>query len=110
MTDGAAEMQIIEVTGFGARSAAITLRRDDTPLKFVVFPMLHVASPAFYAQVRSRLKACDLIVVEGIQGKAAQVSAMTLAYRFAPRRRRNGLAEQSESTLLPAGVPVSPCF
>jgi hypothetical protein len=99
-------MQIIEVTGFAVRSAVITMRRKDTPLKFVLFPMIHVASPAFYAQVRTRLKACDVIVVEGIRGKSRQVSTLTLAYRFAPRRRRNGLEEQSDAALLPAGVAV----
>ncbi|MFD4503675.1 hypothetical protein [Streptomyces sp. NPDC058457] len=34
------------------------------------------------------------------------MSALTLAYRFAPRRRRNGLQEQREETLLPKDVPV----
>ncbi|MEU6196666.1 hypothetical protein [Streptomyces sp. NPDC047061] len=76
------------------------------PLEFVIFPMLHVASPTFYSQVRLRLKECDLIVLEGIRGKSAGVSALTLAYRFAPRRRRNGLQEQREDTLLPKDVPV----
>jgi hypothetical protein len=99
-------MQIIEVTGFGVRSAVITMRRKDTPLRFVLVPMFHVASPAFYAQVRRRLEACDVIVAEGIRGKSRQISTLTLAYRFAPRRRRNGLEEQSYAALLPAGVPV----
>ncbi|MFD4600519.1 hypothetical protein ACFWPQ_21125 [Streptomyces sp. NPDC058464] len=76
------------------------------PLEFVIFPMLHVASPTFYSQVRLRLKECDLIVLEGIRGKSAGVSALTLAYRFAPRRRRNGLQEQRADTLLPKDVPV----
>ncbi|MCW2913354.1 MAG: hypothetical protein JWN52_1422 [Actinomycetia bacterium] len=99
-------MQIIEVTGFAVRSAVITMRRKDTPLKFVLIPMLHVASPEFYAQVRTRLEACDVIVAEGIRGKSRQVSTITLAYRLAPRRRRNGLEEQNYAALLPAGVPV----
>ncbi|MFC4468767.1 hypothetical protein ACFPH6_30260 [Streptomyces xiangluensis] len=34
------------------------------------------------------------------------MSALTLAYRFAPRRRRNGLQEQREELLLPEDVPV----
>ncbi|WP_338702608.1 hypothetical protein V2W30_34995 [Streptomyces sp. Q6] len=99
-------MQIIEVTGYAVRSAVITLRRRGTPLEFVVFPMLHVASPTFYSQVRRRLRTCDLIVLEGIRGKSAAVSTLTLAYRFAPRRRRNGLAEQRDDALLPESVPV----
>jgi hypothetical protein len=34
------------------------------------------------------------------------VSALLLAYRFAPRRSRNGLEEQNYTTLLPPGIPV----
>ena len=34
------------------------------------------------------------------------MSALTLAYRFAPRRRRNGLQEQREELLLPEAVQV----
>lgn len=99
-------MQIVEVTGYAVRSAVITVRRRGTPLEFVIFPMLHVASPAFYSQVRLRLRECDLVVVEGIRGKSARVSALTLAYRFAPRRRRNGLQEQREELLLPGDATV----
>ncbi|MER7813184.1 hypothetical protein [Streptomyces sp900116325] len=37
------------------------------------------------------------------------MSALTLAYRFAPRRRRNGLQEQREELLLPeAGQVINP--
>ncbi len=99
-------MQIIEVTGYAVRSAVITMRRKDTPLEFVIFPMLHVASPNFYSQVRTRLSSCDLIVLEGIKGRGVGVSALTLAYRFAPRRRRNGLQEQRDDVLIPESIPV----
>lgn len=67
--------------------------------------MMHVASPSFYRQVRQRLSTCDLIVAEGVRGKSRQLSALTLANRFAPRWRRNGLEEQNEA-LLPDGIPV----
>lgn len=99
-------MQIIEVTGFGVRSAVITMRRRGTPLTFVLFPMVHVAAPAFYAQVRRRLGECDVIVVEGIRGRSWRVAALTLAYRFMPRRKRSGLQEQRDEDVLPPGVPV----
>ena len=52
------------------------------------------------------LRECDLIVMEGIRGRSAGVSALTLAYRFAPRRRRNGLQEQRDELVLPESVPV----
>ncbi|MET8832110.1 hypothetical protein ABZX40_40840 [Streptomyces sp. NPDC004610] len=99
-------MQIVEVTGYAVRSAVITMRRRGTPLEFVIFPMLHAASPTFYSQVRLRLAECDLIVLEGVRGKSLGLRALTLAYRFAPRRRRNGLQEQHDDLLLPEGVPV----
>ncbi|MGP3732615.1 hypothetical protein ACTWJ9_05215 [Streptomyces sp. GDS52] len=98
-------MQIIEVTGYAVRSAVITMKRTGTPLEFVIFPMPHVASPTFCSQVRLRLRERDLIVVEGVRGKSVGVSALTLAHRFAPRRRRNGLQKQREALLLPEGVP-----
>ncbi|WP_329297299.1 hypothetical protein OG410_01050 [Streptomyces sp. NBC_00659] len=99
-------MQIIEVTGYAVRSAVITMRRTGTPLEFVIFPMLHVASSTFYSQVRIRLRECDLIVMEGVRGRSAAVSALTLAYRFTPMRRRNGLQLQRDELLIPGDVPV----
>lgn len=99
-------MQVIEVTGIAVRSAVITMRRRESPLRFVLFPMLHVASPTFYQQVASRLATCDLIVAEGVRGASLQVSTLTLAYRFAPRRARNGLELQSDRQLFPGAVPV----
>ncbi|WUH88746.1 hypothetical protein OG900_38530 [Streptomyces sp. NBC_00433] len=99
-------MQIIDVSEYDIRSAVITMRRRGTPLEFVIFPMVHAAPPTFFAQVRRRLRECDLIVVEGIRGKSAVVSTLTLAYRLAAWRRRNGLQEQRDELLLPEGVPV----
>lgn len=36
-------MQITEVTDLGLRAAAITLRRDETPMEFLLRPMMHIA-------------------------------------------------------------------
>jgi hypothetical protein len=44
-------MQLVEASSFAVRSAVIQLRRPDTPLGFVLFPMIHLATPAFYAEV-----------------------------------------------------------
>ncbi len=49
-------MQIIEVTELAVRSAVIRLRRTGTPLQFVLYPMIHMAEPAFYAAVTRRLR------------------------------------------------------
>lgn len=99
-------MQVVEVTGLSVRSAVISMWRRETPLKFALFPVFHVASPAFYRQVRARLRDCDLILAEGVGGPALSVAGPAVLSRLAPRLRRNGLALQDESTLLPDGVAV----
>ncbi|BCB75045.1 hypothetical protein Pflav_014550 [Phytohabitans flavus] len=58
-------VQIVEHSVIGTRSSVLRLRRPGTELQFVVFPMFHVASPRFYAEVSERLRRCDLLVVEG---------------------------------------------
>lgn len=84
-------MQIIEHSLMGTRSAVLRLRRRGTPLEFVLFPMLHVASPQFYADVAERLRRCDLLVVEGVRGRSVLGWAITLSYRVIPANRRSGL-------------------
>jgi hypothetical protein len=86
-------MQVIETGIMGTRSAILRLRRPGTALNFLVFPMLHVASPRFYKEVRRRLGDCAVIVVEGVTGPSAIVSALTLTYRVIPANRRSGLIE-----------------
>jgi hypothetical protein len=79
-------MQLIEVTDFGVRAAEIRLGRTETPLRFVLFPMVHVGSDAYYQEVTRRLQSCQLIVAEGISGSSAAASALTSVYRFTSRR------------------------
>jgi hypothetical protein len=99
-------VQVIDVTDGEVRSGIITMGRKSSPLRFVLFPMCHVASPSFYAEVRRLLAGCDLIVAEGVRGRSAQLRAIILAYRFAPRFRRWSLQLQNYETLLPPDVPV----
>ncbi|MFI7608209.1 hypothetical protein ACIBTV_24105 [Micromonospora sp. NPDC049366] len=84
-------MQIIEHSIIGTRSAVIRLRRPGSRLQIVVFPMLHVASPQFYAAVTERLRRCDVLVVEGVSGRSVLGWALTLSYRVMPVNRRSGL-------------------
>jgi hypothetical protein len=98
-------MQIIEVSVVGVRSAVLRLQRPDTPLRFVIYPMVHVGEPAFYAAVRERLRRCDLIVAEGVGRGSAAASALTETYRLATRFRRAGLVEQ-RIDYHSLGVPV----
>jgi hypothetical protein len=64
-------MQYVESSVIGVRSAVITLKRRTTPLRFVLFPMVHVAEPAFYAEVEAMAGTCDLIVAEGVPSRYA---------------------------------------
>ncbi len=84
-------MQIIEHSIIGTRSAVLRLRRPGSQLQFVLFPMLHVASPEFYAAVAQRLRQCDVLVVEGVRGRSVLTWALTLTYRVMPANKRHGL-------------------
>ncbi len=55
--------------------------------------------------ITSRLGNCDLVVAEGIRGKAAAVSVLTLSYRLLRRNRRLGLVVQNLD-LDALGIPV----
>ncbi len=125
-------MQIVEVTDFALRSAVLRLARADTPLRFEVFPMVHVAEPAFFAAVTERLRRCDLIVAEGVGGAEPPpaidpeltwpglemedlpperrrrwnaASALTASYEIPARFERSGLI-QDNINFDRLGVPV----
>jgi hypothetical protein len=94
-------MQYIESSVIGLRSAVFTLARPATPLRFVVFPMVHVAEPDFYRQVAARAGECDLIVAEGAP------AGCTPAQEWMSRIRWDDLVDQMAGLDLEAlGVPV----
>jgi hypothetical protein len=98
-------MQIVEVSIIGVRSAVITLKRPDTRMQFVLVPMIHLGTPEFYKAVTSRLHSCQLVVAEGIRGRSATGSVLTLSYRLLRRNRRLGLVMQ-DLNLDSLGIPV----
>jgi len=102
-------VQIIEVTDLGVRSAVIRLRRRDTALQFVLYPMIHMAKPAFYAAVTARLTRADVVVAEGVGGgrrkRSVLVGALTLSYTVLRFNRRAKLVEQ-DIDYAALGVPV----
>src|SRR5262245_50615660 len=103
-------MQIIEVTGFGVRSAVLRLRNRDSALQFVIYPMVHIARAEFYGEVTARLRDASLVVAEGVRPSAgrrgsALASALTLSYRIARFNRRANLVEQ-DIDYIALGVPV----
>ncbi len=98
-------MQIIDTGALGTRSAVLRLRRRGSELTFVVFPMLHVAAPRFYAEVQRRLGDCAVVVAEGVSGRSVLSWALTLTYRVIPANRKAGLVLQ-HIDYAALGVPV----
>ncbi|MFF3946562.1 hypothetical protein ACFYYN_17210 [Streptomyces sp. NPDC001902] len=99
-------MQYIEVTELaGVRSAVIRFRSRGTALTFELYPMVHLAEPAFYAEVTARLRAsCDLVIAEGVRGGTAAL-ALTRSYRSLAGHERLGLVVQ-DIDFATLGVPV----
>jgi hypothetical protein len=88
-------VQIIEVTGLGARSAVLRLRRRGSPMEFVIFPMVHFADAQFYQSVQKRLGDCQIVVAEGIQGRSASTRAITRSYRLLRHKKSLGMVVQN---------------
>jgi hypothetical protein len=87
-------VQFIEVSVTGVRSAVITLRAPDRQQRIVLFPMLHLGAPAFYAGVTAWLGQCAVVLAEGIREESLITRALTTSYRLPGRRGRLGLVEQ----------------
>ncbi len=98
-------MQLIEVSDFGVRSAEIWLGRVETPLRFVLFPMLHLGTADYYEEVTRRLQSCQLVVAEGVSGRSTAITALTAAYRIPGRSKRLGLTTQ-QIDLSSLDVPI----
>lgn len=91
-------MQIIDAGVFGARSAVLRLQRTGAALNFVVFPMLHVASPRFYADVTARLLQCDLLFVEGCAAGQRSAGRSPRVTRSSPRTGALGWWRRTSAT------------
>lgn len=87
-------MQIVEDSIVGVRTAVITLSRRETPLRFQLYPMIHIGDPGFYREVTRRLRDCDLIVAEGAPDTVVS-RALTMSYRLAHRNKRMRVQTQS---------------
>jgi hypothetical protein len=94
-------MQFIESSIVGVRSSVLTLACHATPMRFMLFPMVHVAERSFYDEVTRRLRRCDLIVAEGGPAGVAPVQEWTA------RIRVDGMVDQIVALDLEhLGVPV----
>lgn len=87
-------MQFIEKNSFNVRSAIYRLKKEESGLEFLLFPMVHVGSKQFYEEVSRRLAKCDLILAEGVDSKKANL--LTRSYRIVKRIKRLGLVTQQE--------------
>jgi len=86
-------MQLIEQSSFGVRSAVLTMTSPEGGPRFVLLPMIHLGTRRFYGAVVDELGKCDLVLMEGVQGRRTRL--VTLAYRIAGRIHRQGLIDQS---------------
>ena len=87
-------MQILENSVLGLRSARLSFEAPSRQLSLILYPMVHVAEPEFYAQVFDEAYAADIILTEGIDTPV--VRRLTRAYRFMATKR-NGLVLQSSA-------------
>ena len=91
-------MQFIEKNSFNVRSAVYHLTKDGVGVQFLLFPMIHVGSQAFYNEVANRLSDCDLILAEGVSSK--RVRLLTLSYRIVKRIKRMDLVTQGDALMV----------
>jgi hypothetical protein len=98
-------MQITEVSVVGVRSAVVALKRRNTPLRFLLFPMLHIARPDFYQEVSERLRDVDLIVAEGSDAPSSVGRAYQIALRRTRQRGASPLVHQDLDYGM-LGIPV----
>ena len=87
-------MQIIEKNSFHVRSVVYRLKKEGSALEFLIFPMIHVGSSEFYAEISRRLASCDLILAEGVKSRRANL--VTLSYRIVRHIRRMELVTQHD--------------
>jgi hypothetical protein len=91
-------LQYIENSLLALRVVHYTLARVVGGPMIRLFPMIHIGSAAFYAEVQSSLERCDVVVYEGV--RTFRTRLLTLAYRWVARRKRLGLISQGEGIRL----------
>jgi hypothetical protein len=88
-------MQIMEVDDRAVRAAVWTFQHPINCPRFVLFPMAHVAEPAFYENVTARVGRSDLAVVEGIVGKSRHAKTIVSINDLVARMDHLGLVVQN---------------
>jgi hypothetical protein len=94
-------VQFIESSIIGLRSAVTTFTRPVTPLRFILFPMVHVGEQQFYDEVAARARLCQVIVAEGTP------SQFVPAQEWTARQRWGSFVDQVAALRLESlGAPV----
>jgi hypothetical protein len=88
-------VQFVESSVIGVRAACIRLSAGAGAPDVCLFPMIHIGSPAYYAEVRRRLSACDVVLFEGV--RSFRVWMITRAYSIMTRNKRLGLVRQRDA-------------
>ena len=77
-------MQFIESSVIGLRAACHVLRSPEHGAEICLFPMIHIGTANFYAEVRRRLEACDGAA------ESASAAAATIIDTFAALEQASG--------------------
>ena len=88
-------MQFVEKNSFSVRSAVYEIQAVDSEIEFVLFPMVHIGTANYYQQIAKRISRCDLILVEGVHSKRANV--LTFSYRIIKSIKRMDLVTQQDA-------------
>src|SRR5215216_3030592 len=85
-------MDVVVVGPASLQSTMLRLQHRQLPLRFTVYPMIHLAEQSFYDDVCDRLRGHQLIVAEGIhgQGRDRHARLLTLTYRLAGKAANSG--------------------
>lgn len=92
-------MQFIESSVIGVRAAYLRLSAGPQSPDVCLFPMIHIGSAAYYAEVKRRLEACDVVLFEGVP--SFRTWLITRSYSIATYRKRLGLVLQRDALAIP---------
>lgn len=88
-------LQLVESNLFGLRAACYRLGHATSTVEFVVCPMIHIGTQAYYDSVRAVLDECDEVIFEGL--RSFRTRLITASYRWLTHRRRLALVTQSQA-------------
>ncbi|MBM2616578.1 hypothetical protein JIG36_13520 [Actinoplanes sp. LDG1-06] len=88
-------MQLTEVSIFGLRSVVLVFKHRDSPLRFVLMPVVHMGRPDYYRLLSERLARCQLIVAEMYDGPSSTGLAYVTALRLTRQYRGGPLVHQN---------------